>query len=982
MIQPVLPIAFLAALLLSAKSQTSADPTVALEAWRTANGQSWTAEIDKRSGFVHLLYGGHTERSAHLFDDRAALGRARGIALLTSTLTGIDTATLVDERALFLPLSNAGSSDKYTASFRQVVRGVPVVASTVNVLMDLEGRALSIESSAIPGAESARTQPIREAASAEAEALRAFSKIAGSAGTIAGSARLVLDQVFDNDQLHATLAWEVDVYGDGANGIPRGLRLRIADSDLSTTSREELVHTCDVTGTVYTRLTPGTLPDTATNPTVQAPLKHVQVSSAQGNAITDANGNFNIVGASAPLAVSVKFDGPFTTPTDAQAPVYVLPVTLNAASGNSIVMNSPAQPLYTAESNSMVWIGNLRDYVRGVNPADATADFDAQSNLNLAQTCNAYYAGSSVNFFAAGGGCVNTAYSTVIAHEMGHWLNDRYSSGNGGDGFGEGNADDWAMYLTDQPIVGQDFFGPGGSIRTGLNTRPFCGDLFPGCYGEVHNDGEVLMGALWKVRARLKTSLGASAGAAAADVLFNSWMNAYNDTQIKSVIRTHWLVLDDNDGDINNGTPHFADINQGFVDQAFPPYVLIPVSVSGVTQLPNTIDEIGPYFVSAHIVANLAPPLSQPQLFWRSNGGSFNALPMNAQGGNQFTAAIPGQTSPAKIEYYVRATDSLGTAGFAPAGAPTTLIRFFVGDERVYYADTFDAPYSNWLTGITNGPDDWQFQIPAGLGGDPGFARTGLRCWGTDLGNPGFDGLYSANASAWIESPVINLLACPRPILRFQRWLTVESALHDQARVLVNGQVIWQNSSIADLIDVGWTEVEYDISAAAAGNPSTKIRFELSTDGQVQKGGWNIDDVQIVMDSAVGQGCIDPISYCVGKLTSAGAVPSLRFQGATSASLPNFEIEMLEVASLKPGLLLRSTGGQNATPFMGGTLCIQPPIVRCASFVADYFGYAVVPLTITPAMVGQTWCLQAWFRDPPSSFGIGLSNAMQIKFCP
>ncbi|HTF89338.1 MAG TPA: hypothetical protein VK843_13080 [Planctomycetota bacterium] len=982
MIQHLFRVAALASLSLTAPAQTSADPASALGAWRDAHGPAWTAEFDPRTGFVRSLYGGHTEASAHLVDDRAALKRARALIAVTTSLSGIDPATLVDERALFLPLSNAGSSDKYCASFRQVVRGVPVVAGSVQVLMDLEGRALSIDSSAVPAAASARTTPIRAAETAANEALRVFAILAKSQGTLSGEARLVLDQVHQGGELRAVLAWELDVFGDGANGIPRGLRLRIADQSLALTSQEELVHTCDVSGTVFTRLTPGTLPDIASNPTVQIALPHVEVQSAQGNAITDDNGNFNIVGASAPLSVSVSFDGPYTTPTNAQAAVYVLPAILNAASGNQLVMNSPAAPLYTAEANSTYWIGRLRDYVRAVNPADATADFDALSNINLAQTCNAYYSGGSVNFFAAGGGCVNTAYSTVVAHEMGHWLNVRYSSGNGGDGFGEGNADVWAMYLTDQPVVGDNFFNGGGIIRSGLNNTPFCGDPFGGCHGEVHADGEVLMGALWKVRSRLKIALGASAGAAASDLLFNSWMNAYNDSQIKTIVRTHWLVLDDDDGDVTNGSPHWQTINQGFVDQGFPSYQLAPVSLSSVTLLPNTLDEIGPYLVSVTATANIAPPLSQPELLWRVDGGSFNTLPMSALGGNHFQAAIPGQVSPAKVEYYLRASDSLGTVGVFPPGAPTSLLRFLVGEERVFYSESFDTISSTWQTGTLSGPSDWQYQIPMGQGGDPSSASTGLKCWGTDLGNNPFDGLYSANATSWIESPPIDLLACPRPRLRFQRWLGVESSLHDHARILVNGQVVWENPSAADLVDSSWTEVEYDLTAFAAGNPSVRLRFELSSDGQVEKGGWNIDDVQIVMVSAAGQGCSEPISYCVGKPTSVGTIPFLTTFGAPSAATPTLAVEIQDAAYLKPGLLLRSTTGAGASPFQGGTLCLQPPIGRYSSFLTDAFGYAHAPFPITPGMVGQTWYVQAWFRDPPASFGVGLTDALQIKFCP
>lgn len=62
------------------------------------------------------------------------------------------------------------------------------------------------------------------------------------------------------------------------------------------------------------------------------------------------------------------------------------------------------------------------------------------------------------------------------------------------------------MYINDDPIVASDFYGPGTFIRSGLNTRLYCGSCGAACYHEVHADGEVLMGALWKVRKCLNDS--------------------------------------------------------------------------------------------------------------------------------------------------------------------------------------------------------------------------------------------------------------------------------------------------------------------------------------------------------------------------------------------------------------------------------------------------------------------------------------------
>jgi hypothetical protein len=169
---------------------------------------------------------------------------------------------------------------------------------------------------------------------------------------------------------------------------------------------------------------------------------------------------------------------------------------------------------------------------RRLDPAETKMNFRQKLNVNQNSSCNAYYNGSSTNYYRKAGGCNNTAYTTVIGHETGHWANDKFSSGNGGDGFGEGAADVWAMYIYDTPIVGEDFFTGGGDIRDGRNGRQYCGSCGAGCYGEVHADGEVLMGAFWKVRDNFNSTLGDAAGDAVADSLWLRWFQSYNATKI------------------------------------------------------------------------------------------------------------------------------------------------------------------------------------------------------------------------------------------------------------------------------------------------------------------------------------------------------------------------------------------------------------------------------------------------------------------
>jgi acyl-coenzyme A synthetase/AMP-(fatty) acid ligase len=78
-----------------------------------------------------------------------------------------------------------------------------------------------------------------------------------------------------------------------------------------------------------------------------------------------------------------------------------------------------------------------------------------------------------------------------------------------------------------------NFCGNGCHIRDARNTRQYCNNRCgSSCYGGFHRDGEVLMGAMYKVRVRLNNAYGDAAGDLISDTLFIDWMNGYNDGNI------------------------------------------------------------------------------------------------------------------------------------------------------------------------------------------------------------------------------------------------------------------------------------------------------------------------------------------------------------------------------------------------------------------------------------------------------------------
>lgn len=953
-----------------------------LESWRARHGDAWRMELDRTTGRVEFLYGGNAAPALEPRSDADFFGVARLFAEETFGLHGIESATLVDDRIRLLPLGLVGSSDKMTMRLRQEVRGVPVLGGALNVLTDLSGRLLSVQTTALPGLADFPVTPSVDERRATATAVAAFVGRVGQHPTQISAATLGIAGVLHDGRRLPHLVWEIDVQWYESGHSPAGTTFRVDAHSGAIVGEESSVHHFDVGGTVSVMATPGTMPDIASNPPAQEAMPFVRVQSSAGTIYANANGTFNYPGVNGPLNCTFTFVGPYANVVNTGGSNYSLVQSLTGTS-NQLLMNPSPTATVTAQANAYTELVRLRNWIRSVNPTDGTADFAALANCAVSGTCNAFFNGSSVNFYNAGGGCVNTAYSSVVAHEMGHWLNVLYGTGNGSDGMGEGNADVFSMYLYDDPVVGRNFTTSGGIIRTGLNMRQFCGDCCGGCHGGVHASGEVWMGAAWKVRANLQANHGTTQGGAIANALFLAWMNSYNQTQIRSVIETQWLTLDDNNGNINDGTPNFVAIDSGFRTQGFPGVDLEFISFQNVTQLPNTQNEFGPYVVSATILPNFVPPITTATLRYRVGNGSYQTLAMSPQGGNVFSAAIPGIASPAIVSYYLTANDNGGNSATFPAAGSNGPRRFFVGEVETLYFNDFEIGDAGWTHNTygdtSNSHDDFQRGLVYAKGGDPGEAVSGLIVWGNDLGPNGWNGLYQTNQHNWLRSPQIPTNSADVTLLRFQRWLTVERGTADQATLRVNGTAIWTNPLNADLVDTAWTQVEYDISSIASGSAELQIEFALKSNGTVSFGGWTIDDVEVVTITQVG-GCITPFKYGTAKVNSLGLQAELDWFGTPSVTQNNFRITMDLAIPTQPGLLYWGPG-QASVPFYGGLRLVSAPITRQAIFQTNILGISDVAIPVTPDMIGATRYYQKWYRDPADAFGASLSDALRVTFC-
>lgn len=194
-------------------------------------------------------------------------------------------------------------------------------------------------------------------------------------------------------------------------------------------------------------------------------------------------------------------------------------------------------------------------------------------------------------------------------------------------------------------------------------------------------------------------------------------------------------------------------------------------------------------------------------------------------------------------------------------------------------------------------------------------------------------------------------------------------------------------------------------STAVATNASGNASFDVTLATAVQQG-WFVSAT--AANSASGSTSEFSASvpfddgsvaiFCTAKTNSQGCVPQIGSSGTVAlGDASPFLITAQQVLNAKNGLFFYGTTGPAAIPFQGGTLCAAPPIRRTAvqnsggtpppaldcsgTYGFDFDAWYATGLdpNLTPGAVLDA---QFWSRDPSSSFGVGLTDAIEFAVTP
>lgn len=639
------------------------------------------------------------------------------------------------------------------------------------------------------------------------------------------------------------------------------------------------------------------------------------------------------------------------------------------AGGNLVIGWTDANST-VAERDVYFFTTTAHDWLKALSPSDPTMDFQMIANCNVPTSvigsCNAFYdpVANNINLITSGGGCVNMGtVESVVTHEYGHGVSTlHYAPFSVPGHIGEGLADVQAAFLSNSSLIGLGFQGAGTIIRNVNNTCQYPSS----CGSEIHLRGLVIGGAFWSTRVQLETAMGTTAGRTHIAQIYLNGQNAAPQDESSWALEA--LLLDDNDGNLANGTPHVAAFYNGFTVAHGIPFPLAPVDILH-TPVKNNQGPY-PYEVRARAVPVFQPALNigASRVFYRVNAGSWLNLPVTAVAGvpNTYRAAIPVQAAGARIEYYFRFIDSANAIVTSPPGAPAAVHAFGNYRETPVFTTTFEANNGSFAHAMLAGQDDWQWGIQYGTSAsDPPSAYSGTKCWGNDLGATGWNGNYASSVSNYLVSPSINAVGLSNLRLRYRRWLTVEDATYDQAKILVGATPIWQNpvgSGSTHFLDTAWTLHELTISPWAD-NTIFTVRFDLVSDAGLEFGGWNIDDLSVVTVATT------PILQ--GATTAAvGAPYTLTLNGPPGGGL-------LLLIDFATSPVYVNGAGTIALALSSGLIPALSTAVNGVLFPPN--GQLAVNVTIPAILQGQTLHLQAVVYPLNDLSNITLSNLLSIQ---
>jgi hypothetical protein len=843
--------------------------------WRefAARHGAWNVVWNAATGSPHRAFGRPIPLPGFADDAPAVTRAVRGFVAANAGVFGTPELELV--RAIRV-------RGAWYVTFREVVDGVPVLFADWEFRVGANGRLFAFGADA-PGGLPVVAGP------------RLPSPVARQAARLG----LAFDPARDRIEGGESLAL-LPVAGERGTEYRRVIEARVVTADpphdwytlVDAATGEVLLRHDRVRHDIGGHVTADVHPLLPTDPLAARDLPHLRVTVGATGVNTGLTGLY-----SAPAAGTVTVSaGLLGLYCDVRRSDGVANAAFSAPATDPATVDIPwtTGNAHDAERDAYYHVNVVHDFVKGIDPGLARMDYAIRTNVNINNTCNAFFqpADSSINFFRAGGSCPNTAtMPDVVYHEYGHAVNDKQYqqagalSGMFNGALHEGMADVLAALLQDTPNAGKGFFGPGTILRTIDNTLRWPQDAS----GDPHITGLILGGAFWDLRQ--------SAGLAVARDLSHfaryGTPDDFDDGVAMSEYFVETLIADDDDADLSNGTPHFADVVAAFNAHGIGTGFFIAIEHTPLADQPTS----GPYAVRDTVrwTGPFGGLAGAPVMHWSTDGVTYTPVTMTPAGDpDAWVADIPPQSG-AVVRYYLGAQDQFGetvtSPPFAPsqgthrfvAGAATTLASYDMegeGPAGWFAGSTFD----NATTGLWERTDPNGTYVGAAIEVQPEndhSGQAGFLCWVTGNALPGAAaGVNDVDGGrTTLNTPVFDATAggLVNPAISYWRWYTnnlgaapgsdtwlVEVTNDGENWVVVENTTASANS---------WTRIVFPIAEYVTPTATMQMRFIAEDAGSGSLVEAAVDDFTLLAFTP-GAAAVEPVKGSGARVALSAPWPS------------------------------------------------------------------------------------------------------------
>ncbi len=838
------------------------DATRALQHFTDLHGRGWQVIYDKETNVPLRIYGEGIPVPGSINDARIAEDAARAILseqieLLAPGSKPSDFTIRIDDVQPDWKMRSI--------AFSQTRDGVPVLGGEVTFTFKHD-RLFVLGSTAIPHiTEAVVPRTVSDARAIKSASAWVLADVARAAQLRSIEGPFVLPLVRPDGVIHtrsvvrvtldATPVGQWAVYVDAGSGeaVAREQMLRFATATVNF----------DV---------PDRWPQHGRH---NLPARGAQIATGMTVA---ADGKITFTGAT--TSVTIKCVAPFVKVLNASGAVLTAAVSI--MDGQTLNFGRPTVEKEDAQLAAFIASGLVKKRMKEMRPQLGWLDQSYNSTVNLTDSaCNAYSNQTDIFFYAKGASnglsCENTGrIQDVTMHETGHSFHaHNLTTGQTDGSLGEGISDYFAIDITEDPKMGRGFFSNNldEPIRD-ADTTPEA--TWPDNSPDIHIVGIIIAGALWDARKNYKASL----GAAGVDLLDKAFADALARAVDIPSMYPELLASDDDDGNINNGTPHKCLIDDAFARHNIAgggaqtgPQVANPILNGMHLKLP----------VSGGSSACPGQAVTSAKVEWkvRSNAAMNGNLNLT-QTANGWEGDLPAPADSIVLNYKVKVTFADNSTATFPDNAADPFYETYIGQVDTIYCMNFESDplAAGWTHSLVSGmagpgADDWQWGTPTGASGsgDPNVAANGSKAIGNDLGisenGQNFNGQYQADKVNQLLSPSIDLMGHTTNVrLQYHRWLNVEDGSKDKGSIVVDGNERWVNTSTGnEHTDHEWRFHDVDLSADAA-DGHVQVAFKLASDTTGNRGGWTVDDFCIVAAHAstttpvCGDGHVDAGEQC------------------------------------------------------------------------------------------------------------------------